>query len=160
MEPKDKQTEHYRMAGIAAKAAADQLRLRAARGQGKSPENAARVVAEAWGEALKKARELDAPVDSGPSADDYLRSAAASLLKLKSLDDFWRSEPGDPQFDRTPPKQDQVCGLQAGSPEHAQSTNQEGPRVAGRQQTGLKARTVRLLLRWLGPVPAAGNHLS
>lgn len=55
----DKDAACYRVAEIAAKAAADQLRLRAARGQAKSPANAAAVVAGAWEAALKRARASD-----------------------------------------------------------------------------------------------------
>lgn len=57
--------EHYKLAEIAAKAAAYQLHQRAVRGHAKSPTNAAEVVAVAWAVALQKAREHD-PVEVTP----------------------------------------------------------------------------------------------
>lgn len=59
MTESDREAAHYRAAEIAAKAAADQLRVKAAKGQMKSPENAATAVMDAWCAALKKAREVD-----------------------------------------------------------------------------------------------------
>lgn len=68
---------HYLIAELAARAAADQLRLRAAQGQAKSPANAAAQVVEAWSAALMKARASDAAL----SAQTSLESECLSKLK-------------------------------------------------------------------------------
>ncbi len=56
----DVNAEHYKVAEIAARTTAEQLRRRAIKGQPKSPENTAKVVTDAWAAALRAARESDA----------------------------------------------------------------------------------------------------
>lgn len=56
---KEVEAAHYRLAEIAAKSAADQLRGRASKGQPKSPANAGVAVVEAWQVALERARNAD-----------------------------------------------------------------------------------------------------
>lgn len=85
MEQQQRMAEHYKLAEIAARAAAYQLHQRAVRGHGKSPANAAEVVAEAWVSALKKAREADGEVgpDGGPSLDRYLRAVQGLISEIR-----------------------------------------------------------------------------